>query len=494
MDPSKETEPREQVRRTPTGPRADADGGTDHPLLDLQAQAGNQAVSGAAQARSAIELDAELEKAVGASPPQWAEATRVLNGFSDADISGRVKAMAPDRQRSLLTAVEPWNHRVRAALLDGAYERAKAGDDWDEAAVHLNGFNAPGIDERVGALRPEQVWELYNSVLTALSGVSRQRLIDAIVRVQAPVVSAAPGTDAIRVAATMQAQGVPAATAASVVLGGIGLPGVQSVKPAADKGAGVEDAIKILGAAMSAGVAAVLTEPKMLAEGKLAHTIIGGLYASMNMPTLADPTIIKIVQYAAEVMDIGAGKLDKLYKRLPQKIIADLKMRPDILDIGKLQVYEIKSMESADKAVPEMNGYLELLASIDIPGFGMFRAGVAANPGAEGVAPWPDGGRLIWCCPWPGAIVYRVAGKLEHNDSPERLRADVRGDLGLGVESMVALGLLGPAIAALLPEAASATAPAAAAALARAAISYETLIPLLTQAALSVGQKVPALP
>jgi hypothetical protein len=492
MEPVKEISPHRLLRRALDSPGVE---GAEHPLLDLQAKAGNQAVSAMMQgAKSAADLDAELEQAIGADPPLWAEATRVLNGFSESDIANRVKAMALERQRSLLTAVEPWNHRVRAALLDAQYQRAKDGAAWGEAAVHLNGFNEAGIDERVAVLGPDQVWALYRSTLTALSGVSQKRLIDAIVRVQAPVVSAAPGTDAVRLAATMRAQGVPAPTAASMVLSGIGLPGVQGVKADATKGASTEDLVKVVGAAMSAGVAAIAAEPAMLAEGKLAHLIIGGKYAAQNMPTLADPTIITIVRYAAKAMNLAKGTLDQLYRRLPEEVLEDIKVRPDILDIGKLEVYEIKSMESRERAVPEMEGYLELLASIDIPGFGLFRAGVASNPGAEDEAPWPGGGRLVWCCPWPGAIVYRVVGEQEHNFSFARLRSEIRGDLGLGVESMVTLGILGPAIASLLPEVAPAAVGSAAAGLARASMAYETLLPLLQGAAQSVGQTAPALP
>jgi hypothetical protein len=80
----------------------------------------------------------------------------------------------------------------------------------------------------------------------------------------------------------------------------------------------------------------------------------------------------------------------------------------------ELQVYEIKSVESAPRALPELEDYIELLGSFQIPGFGHFMPGSPANPGAEGEIDWPGGGRLVWCCPWPGAIIYDIADQTDH--------------------------------------------------------------------------------
>jgi hypothetical protein len=234
----------------------------------------------------------------------------------------------------------------------------------------------------------------------------------------------------------------------------------------------------------------------MLATGKLAHTLISARYASRNGKTLIDPTIIRLVTFAAKMMPhlLTPGALNQLYKRLPEEILEQLKTRPDIVDFGKLQVYEIKSRGEAPKAVPEMENYLELLASFRIPGFGQFAPGSPANPGTEGTMAYPPGGRLVWCCPWPGAIVYDVAGKTDPHLSPARLSSEVRaGASALGVEALLALGIVGPGLIALVGEFGVPAVAGAAVALQEAATAYELLIPILVEAARQIGQLVPPL-
>ncbi len=178
---------------------------------------------------------------------------------------------------------------------------------------------------------------------------------------------------------------------------------------------------------------------------------------------------------------------------MPEEVLDQIKTRPDIADLGKLQIYEIKSLESAARAVPEMLDYIELLGSIKIPGFEGFHPGSPTNPGTEGVLPYPNGGKLVWACPWPGAIVYVVTDQTDPLYSPERLRSDALGGLSAqaGVESMVALGLSLAIGAALLPLGSEAV--PAAASLARACESYGVLIPLMAEALTRNGQQVPQL-
>ncbi|WP_412537862.1 hypothetical protein R8Z50_18550 [Longispora sp. K20-0274] len=475
-----------------------------HSALRLQRAAGNAAVSGLLAQRAAVltvqrdpaktpdELDADYRTATTGTPPDWAEATRVLNGFSDADIARRVAPMSAEECGHLLGAVQDWNHRVRAALLDNRYTAAKGAGQWGQAAVHLNGFDNPGIDERVGALGGADVWNVYQGALDAMSGVSQQRIVDAVARLHQGTVSATPGTDALRLLATMEAKGVDPAVGAPVALAPLGLTGraPDPAPPPVDR----DRLIKLVGGAM-AGAVAMAVEPLMLADGKLAHTLISARYANANGRTLIDPSIIRLVRFAASVMPkLTTGALNDLYRRLPEEVLEQLKTRPDIVDFGKLQIYEIKSKESAPRAVPEMENYIELLASFKIPGFGDFTPGSPANPETEGAMTYPPGGRLVWCCPWPGAIVYHVADQTERRLSPERLRSMVRGGVGdVGVESMTALGMVGVALLAMLPEAGAATVGGAAVALRQAAVSYATLVPILVEAARQVGQQVPAL-
>jgi hypothetical protein len=477
-----------------------------HPVLRLQRAAGNRAVTQALTQRSVLlavqrqpakspaELDDEYRAAKTASPPNWAEATRVLNNFSNDDITARVKPMGAEEALPLLSAVQDWNHRVRAALLDNRYKAACDASRWGEAAVYLNGFDNPGIDERVTKVPDSEVWSLYQGALDAMSGVSQQRIIDSIARLHQGTVSATPGTDAIRLLETMRARGVDPNVGVPVALSPLGLTGKSPdpAPPAVDRAR----LIKLVGAAMAGVAAAVVAEPSMLATGKLAHTLISARYASRNGKTLIDPTIIRLVTFAAKMMPhlLTPGALNQLYKRLPEEILEQLKTRPDIVDFGKLQVYEIKSRGEAPKAVPEMENYLELLASFRIPGFGQFAPGSPANPGTEGTMAYPPGGRLVWCCPWPGAIVYDVAGKTDPHLSPARLSSEVRaGASALGVEALLALGIVGPGLIALVGEFGVPAVAGAAVALQEAATAYELLIPILVEAARQIGQLVPPL-
>jgi hypothetical protein len=442
-------------------------------------------------APSADDLDNSLHDALGQGPPDWAKAAEVLNGFNDADIKSHVLSMNPGAWVAMLPAVQPWNSRVRSALLDALYEQAMSLGDWGQAAVHLNGFNDTDIDKRLQALDAAGVWSIYQGALSALSGVSQQRIFDGLLRLKHETVAPSAGTDAIRQAVTMQARNVPPDAARAVIFGQLGLP--TSAPPGAAPAQAVDhdQLIQIVGAGM-VGAAAAGPEPPMLGSGKLAHSIIGAAYVSMNPDSLADPTIITIVRWAAKALNLSKAALDTLYNRLPEEILEDIKARPDIIDFGKLQIYEIKSLESAARAAPEAEGYIELLAGINIPGFGQFIPGGPTTPGTSGMVPWPGsfagmGNFLIWCCPWPGAIVYDVGSS---KDSPERLRERVTGESPVGVETMLALGLV---LAAMVPEIGAATATAAAGALATAGAEYATLIPLLVEGARKIGQAIPQL-
>jgi hypothetical protein len=482
------------------------------PLVDLQRAAGNRVVTRLLAPRPgqpnppplapvvqrdiATDYQTEVDKRTAAG---WARAAEILNGFNDLDIKTRVNGLTVAEAAAMRAQVQEWNHRVRAALLDRLYDYARSAGDWTDAAVQLSGFNDLGIDERVGQLGAGDVWPLYQGTLNAFTGPSQDRLIAAISRRHHETVSPASGTDAIRQLVTMKARGVAAGVASALVLGQLGLTVAdlpQGQAPGQDTS--TETLVKIVSSAIVGAGAAVIQEPGMLAEGKLAHTLIGAYYASMNQPTLVDPTIITIVRWAAKALSLTRGALDQLYRRLPEEVLENIKTRPDILDFGKLQVYEIKSDESAVRAVPEMEGYLEILDAIKIPGFGMFRPGSPANPGAEGTLKYGDG-ELVWCCPWPGAIVYkfnpRFAGKLKAL-APSELKAQVLGEVPppIGVETITALGVFGAmAVAALAPEAEAAAVVAAARALRAAAVSYETLIPLLVRATQSAGQAIPSL-
>jgi hypothetical protein len=422
--------------------------------------AGIQRQAAAAPPSSATDLDADI--AAAKQSGDWARVALVLNGFNDPDIQRRVAALTGGERSAMLPAVQPWNHRVRAALLDSSYQDAVDKGDWTGAARYLTGFNDADIAKRVGALPSGDVWSLYQGALDGLRGVSLRRLTDGIARLHRPIVAPSRGTDLVRQLITMRAAGVSEETARAAVLAQLNLPArpdESAMRAAAVPGMDSHDAVI---ATMAAALVAAAVQPSMLREGNVAHRLIGARYAQMNKPTLVDPTMTAIIR----ALRLSKAAYNALYRRMPEDLLESLLVRPDIVDLGKLQIYEIKSLESRALAAVEMADYIALLDSFEIPGM-TFSAGSPSNPGTSGVIPTDDG-QLVYACPWPGAIVYRFVRPPEHYPV-ERLVVDAtEGHFTFGVESMTAVAVLAGA-------------------------SLEVLISLVTRAAVRAGQALPPL-
>jgi hypothetical protein len=100
------------------------------------------------------DLDAAYQACVRTA--RWEQAATLLNGFNDADIATRAAALSPEQVQRMLAATPAGMARVRAALLDVRYQAAVAAGQWAVAAENLNGFNDADIIARLRALSIDQ--------------------------------------------------------------------------------------------------------------------------------------------------------------------------------------------------------------------------------------------------------------------------------------------------------------------------------------------------
>ena len=215
----------------------------------------------------------------------------------------------------------------------------------------------------------------------------------------------------------------------------------EGTPPGSETDAVTYAAVGTLATAMGA-VTAKAKQPPQLASGEFAHALIGGVYMALNPGSVYDLSIADLI-----------GSLKK-FKNKPvpdNDLLVNIDKRPDIVDLPKLQVYEIKSFGSRFDALPEMHDYIRLLESFGIPGV-EFSTGSPANKGASGVLPYTDQGEsgvLVWGCPWPGAILYSLMkpdfGKVHVNEQAvetERARLNAGQSQIVGVEAMTAASLV----------------------------------------------------
>jgi hypothetical protein len=140
-------------------------------MLALQRSAGNRAL-GHVLARSAsvqranqvtVQRDrAEMLTALKDEVDQgkWAEAAVRLNGFNDADITGRLKDLGYDKRALLLDACPDWNYRVRIPALDMNFKDDLANGTFGHASVLLNGLSDADIASRLAKIPTDQLLEI----------------------------------------------------------------------------------------------------------------------------------------------------------------------------------------------------------------------------------------------------------------------------------------------------------------------------------------------
>jgi hypothetical protein len=366
----------------------------------VQAGAGNQAAALWVQRqevphKSIEQLDADL--ATAKSQNQWEQVARILNDMSDADLIARVapdRLPKPDRDR-LRAAIPEWAHRVRGEVLSLDYNDAIAIRDYKSAAITVNGFDDEGIRKRMNNLDASAVVDFYSAASEAMSGVSLRRVLDALRDCYQKVSTDPLGTKTMTVVSMMQAAGIEAVAALAYVRLQLGLiPDSTGEK----QDQTTQEVASNVGQLLSA--AAI---PPMLEAGNLAHSLIGGYYVAMNPLSFYD---LPIAAYAARL----ANKFKATGTR--KNLMMNLDMRPDIVDLAKLEIYEIKPFTAQALAVAEMRDYIELMDGILKQS--VFAPGNPANRGTTGVLPYTDQGKsgvLIWGCPVPGAILYRFLPK-----------------------------------------------------------------------------------
>jgi hypothetical protein len=139
--------------------------------IEAAVEFGEQAVDAVEQATADGQLLSDLGGASNTSDldktylaarkkPDWPEAAKLLNGFSEHDINERLKDL--DREEILLlhdgaiksvgldSNVARLTAHVAAEVLDEKYRAAVGKPDWEMAAEYLNGFSPDDIRKRLG--------------------------------------------------------------------------------------------------------------------------------------------------------------------------------------------------------------------------------------------------------------------------------------------------------------------------------------------------------
>lgn len=427
------------------------------------------------------------------SAGNWTLAAILLNGFSDADIQARVNDTAelpPSSRLQLRLHTPEWGFRVRRPLLVLDYEDARTSGRWADAATLLNGFSDPDIQLLASQLNADEVGPMVHGARQVMEGPSLYRVLKGIAHRYDEVSPDPPGTRVLTVVGLMQTAGMPVQAASAYVQLKLG---VRVAADTAESGGSQQTSpdlstdVNVFSAAMtSAGAMAMAgtsgapkrLQPEQMEKGNLAHPLIGDTYCTLNPPSVYDWSVI-------DILGLVKGRVPGLAKAITAAqadLFTNLDMRPDIVDFGKSQIFEIKPVGSTAQAVAEAEEYVEIFDSLGISNL-TFTLGQPGNPGTEGTIPGPDE-VLVWASPLPGAIVYTFVRPPEN---PRRVRERIKSGayergLGLGPETVTALGFGAVAVVVALPEVSAAV-----------AARYETLIPTLAKAAQLAGQAVPEL-
>ena len=139
-------------------------------------------------------------------------------------------------------------------------------------------------------------------------------------------------------------------------------------------------------------------QPIRLYIGNRAHALIARHYvdANPNDRIMVNTTpIATIVQWLAKR---GVGASLNQHARA----VGALALRPDIVNLTTLEVYEIKPAGLIAQARAVLDTYLAAFHDVQVP----MTAGRSNAPGTIGVVPAPAGHFRFWS-PEPGIIVYR---------------------------------------------------------------------------------------
>ena len=139
-----------------------------------------------AEAARIAKLKADYKAAVQAK--DWDNAALLLNAFNDGDILTRLENLSTDELRLIhaaaLKVMPGWSDRVhlpiekllaeadRVATLKANYEAAVQAEDWEKAAILLNGFSDADILVRLKRLSTDHLRRIDEAALKAMPGWS----------------------------------------------------------------------------------------------------------------------------------------------------------------------------------------------------------------------------------------------------------------------------------------------------------------------------------
>jgi len=313
---------------------------------------------------------------------RWPDVARILDGFTDVDLRDRVQPpRLPAGDRAKTRAACPGSlNRVRAALLSVEYSEAVASNDLEAAAIAVNGFDDRGIAERMAALNPAIVPDFYEATVRAMAGVSRHRVLNGL-RARYEQVSTDPlGTHALTVVQMMKDAGMPASSAVAYTRLQLGVRTSDNETGAPPDQAAIDHR---LAGAMGMAATAKGIQPPQLTAGNLAHQLIGGIYQALNRMSFYDLPVAAYLARVANKYKLRGAAAD---------LFTNVDMRPDIVDLPRMDVFEIKPANSEALAVAEMRDYVAMLNGLLVDAAAGFKPGSPANPGATGTLPFTDQG------------------------------------------------------------------------------------------------------
>ncbi len=160
-------------------------------------------------------------------------------------------------------------------------------------------------------------------------------------------------------------------------------------------------------------------QPKGMYVGSKVHEKIAERYERQNPSDLVFSNSIPMSSIFKKGFDLDSTKLALSSKQLG--------LKPDILNVTKKHLYEIKPEKQIANAVIERDVYITVLETAGVP----VERGPMNAPGANGVIEAP-GGHALYYSPLPGVILYRVR---KGDYDPAKVPLPVAGRLPVKDES-----------------------------------------------------------
>jgi hypothetical protein len=198
-------------------------------------------------------------------------------------------------------------------------------------------------------------------------------------------------TRGVSVSATMLMEGVLALREGEAAGAGGGLGGARPQGAPATTGATAEPPPVEPGPWAPPG-----EQPIPLYIGNEAHAVIAGVYKAAHVGheiEVNDTAIARLLKILGEMMhEAKPGKLTD----------AELGLKPDITNLTRLHLYEIKPLTAQGLGAAQAALYLGLFRKVGVA----MTLGPMGEPGTSGSVPAPGGVYLFWS-PEPGVIVYQ---------------------------------------------------------------------------------------